>query len=163
MPKSKSRMQDTERRLSLNNISQSKRSQLINCIDTPSFYLQIASYHADPTGSVILYNMDVGVQVSGYVIEATVETRYSEIRKLREDIQRVYPDLKEFHRFPAKKYFGRMDPAFLETRMQQLNDWLGHLNRSLSIRNMPTFVTTFHLESFELVHILQRKRSFSTC
>lgn len=138
----------------MNNISQSKRSQLINSIDRPSFYLQIGSYHVDSSGTVILYNMDVGVLLYGYVFEATVETRYSEIRKLREDIQRYHPNLDEHHRFPGKKYFGRMDPDFLDTRMKQLNNWLGHLNRSLSIKNIPTFASTFHMESFQLCHVL---------
>lgn len=127
------------KQISVNNLSQTKRAQLLNSASFPAYYLFISSYQVDEELGVAFYSLDFGVLANHTVYEWTITTRYSEIRRVKDEFAQAVPEGNRML-FPGKKIFGRLKKHFQAKRIEQLNDWLGQLNKFTQVASLPTFV-----------------------
>ena len=142
------------RKLVINHLCQSKRAQLIHAMSTPAYYLFITSYRVDCTKGVAFYSLDVGVLVDYTVCEWTIVTRYSEILRIKEAIEKEFPGVISHLEFPCKKFFGRLNKTFQEKRINQLNDWLAQLNRYTQIASLQAFVKWLKFKDKNVWHLM---------
>lgn len=111
----------------LSSLQQKKLSQLQSSIAIPPMYITLEGYQLASDLNAILYNIEIGIQKNQTVYVKTCQRRYSALQELDTSIRAQFHDSKYLLPFPPKKYLGNMDPAFIEKRQSQLENYLENL------------------------------------
>jgi len=133
--------------VSLTSLSQKKISQLRSSTIVPHMYLYIEKYDLDPLISVVVYEIEVGIQKKDTVHIKKIKKRYSELRDFDEQIRPLYRENRFLKPFPPKKLWGNKRKEFLDQRAEQLQDYLTNLVRVAGMNSTPSFIRTFEIQS----------------